>query len=721
MPLAPRSLLLAALVTAAPWASAQTARPVAPADTARTDTSRDLGRVVVTATRTAEVLEDVPVPTTIVDVRDAETDGRLRLTDLLADVPGLTLTSDFGTGIQVQGLDPAYTLVLIDGEPVVGRTAGVLDLTRLAVSGLDRVEIVRGPSSSLYGSDALAGVINLVTRTPVGPAGRLRARAGTFGTTNLTAEAEAGGQWRGGPVGVRLLLDRYDTDGYDFDPDLFGSTTPTVGETTVDLRATAALSDRTTVDLGARATAGSVDQSRSLRNVLGAVTPADETERRVDWSVHPELRHTFGRVRGAGLAGRLSLYAARFRLDTDIVERATGEATFDDRFDQLLTKAEGHLDAVWGGQHRTLVGAGTTRDALGGNRYEADPSASTVYAFAQHDWAPSRLLALNASARLDAHSAVGARLTPKVALLVRPSERLRARVSVGSGFRAPDSRQLYLTFTNPVGGYLVYGAERVVEGLARLDAEGRLGDVFVDPATLGSVRPESSVALNAEVEVEPVRGFRLTLGGFRNAVTDLIDAQPVAQLVGPDGVTNAGSVFSYVNVDRVRTEGATADVSAAPLGGLTVGVGYQWLRSRDLDVVDKIRAGTEYIRDEDGREFLVTLGDYTNLIGRATHQGTVRTAYSARGWTASVRGRLRSRTGVRDLDGNGFATRADESVPATAIWDATLSRDLALGRGLLARTARLQLGLDNAFDTTHPDLQPSLAGRRVYAALDLTF
>ena len=143
------------------------ARP-APADT----TARRLGRVVVTATRTAELLEDVAVPTTVVDARDAEADGRLRLTDLLADVPGLTITSDFGAGVQVQGLDPAYTLILIDGEPVIGRDAGVLDLKRLSVSGLDRVEIVRGPSSSLYGSDALAGVVNLVTRPPDRTGGR---------------------------------------------------------------------------------------------------------------------------------------------------------------------------------------------------------------------------------------------------------------------------------------------------------------------------------------------------------------------------------------------------------------------------------------------------------------------------------------------------------------------------------------------------------------------
>ena len=714
----PRLLPLALLAVLAVPASAQQTRPAAPGDTVRAEAptvERDLSRVVVTATRTLERLEDVPVPTTVVDAKQARTDGRLRLSDLLEDVPGLTLTTDFGAGLQVQGLDPAYTLILIDGEPVIGRDAGVLDLKRLSVAGLDRVEIVRGPSSSLYGSDALAGVVNLVTAPPMGTSARLRARTGTFGTTTLTAEGETAGEWRGGPLGVRLTLDRYATNGYDLDPTVFGSTAPAVGESTGDLRATVGLGERTTLTLGARATHGSLDQSYGFTDAVGVTSPIDQTERRTDWSVHPEVRHTFGRVRGVGLAGNVSAYASGYRFDTDVVNRTTGENTFDDRFDQRLTKAEGQLSAVWSVRHRTLVGAGALRDALGGNRYDSDPTQNTVYGFVQHDWEPSRLLALNLSARIDDQSNVGTRVTPKAAILIRPTERLRARLSVGSGFRAPDPRQLYLSFTNPAGGYVVYGATRVAEALDRLRAEGRLEQVFLDPASLGEIRPEASVALNAEVEAEPLRGLKVTIGGFRNAVTDLIDVQPVAQLTG------GGPVFSYLNVNRVRTEGLTADLSASPLEGLSLGAGYQFLRTRDLDLVDAIRAGTVFSRDETGAEARVTLSDYENLVGRSRHQATLRAAYAAGGWSASARSRIRSRTALRDLDGNGVATRRDEFIPATAIVDATVGREVRLRRGLGARTARLQLGVDNVFGTTHPALQPTLAGRRLYVGFDVSF
>src|SRR5690606_19042558 len=115
-----------------------------------------LGTVVVTATRAARALEDVPVPTTVVAREEIQARGALRLSDLLAEQPGLAVFAGLGgKGLQVQGFDADYTLVLIDGEPVVGRTAGTLDLDRLAVTGVERVEIVRGPLSARYGADAL--------------------------------------------------------------------------------------------------------------------------------------------------------------------------------------------------------------------------------------------------------------------------------------------------------------------------------------------------------------------------------------------------------------------------------------------------------------------------------------------------------------------------------------------------------------------------------------
>jgi outer membrane receptor for ferrienterochelin and colicins len=195
----------------------------------------ELPQVVVTATKGAKALADVPVPTQVVTARDAAAQGAFRLSDLLAEQTGLTLVYDHGAGLQVQGFDSDYTLILIDGEPVIGRTAGTLDLERLTVADVERVEVVRGPSSSLYGSEALAGVVNIITRKPAEVfKGHAAARYQTHDTFDLTASADL----RHERLGGRFLFNRYSSGGYDLDPDVVGPTLPGFTDYTSSARLT---------------------------------------------------------------------------------------------------------------------------------------------------------------------------------------------------------------------------------------------------------------------------------------------------------------------------------------------------------------------------------------------------------------------------------------------------------------------------------------------------
>lgn len=92
--------------------------------------------------------------------------GTVRLTEVLDEQTGLTIDSDHGSGVQLQVLNPEYTLFLVDGEPLIGRTAGTLNLSRVALGNEQRMEIVKGPASALWGSEAPAGVVNIITRQP---------------------------------------------------------------------------------------------------------------------------------------------------------------------------------------------------------------------------------------------------------------------------------------------------------------------------------------------------------------------------------------------------------------------------------------------------------------------------------------------------------------------------------------------------------------------------
>jgi len=98
--------------------------------------------IVVTATRTERKLSNLTVPVTIINAKTIQQNGSLRLTDILKEQTGINLTSGFGAGIQLQGLNPDYTIILINGEPLVGRTAGVLDLNRIALGNIKNIEIV---------------------------------------------------------------------------------------------------------------------------------------------------------------------------------------------------------------------------------------------------------------------------------------------------------------------------------------------------------------------------------------------------------------------------------------------------------------------------------------------------------------------------------------------------------------------------------------------------
>ena len=146
---------------------------------------------VTTATRTERVLSSLPLPMTIITSEAIIKSGVTRLNEILNEQTGIILIPDESgfEGIQMQGLDAAYTMILIDGVPLVGRSSGVLDLSRVSVGNIERIEIVKGASSALYGSEAMGGVINVITKKPVKDmfSGSLSYRYATFNTNDANA------------------------------------------------------------------------------------------------------------------------------------------------------------------------------------------------------------------------------------------------------------------------------------------------------------------------------------------------------------------------------------------------------------------------------------------------------------------------------------------------------------------------------------------------------
>jgi vitamin B12 transporter len=181
-PLMSRRPIAAVLLAAiASISSAQVTR-----DTARLET------VVVTATRNPLAIGDVPASVTVLDGADLRLRGIVSVTDALREVPGIAIarTGSFGgtTSLFVRGGQSNYTKVLIDGVPV-NQSGGAFDFSTLTTDNVERIEIVRGPSSVVWGSDAVTGVINVITRSGRGgPRLSASLRGGSFGTVDADAQ-----------------------------------------------------------------------------------------------------------------------------------------------------------------------------------------------------------------------------------------------------------------------------------------------------------------------------------------------------------------------------------------------------------------------------------------------------------------------------------------------------------------------------------------------------
>lgn len=126
----------------------------------------DLDETVVTATRTEKKLKNVPILTQVITSKQIEARSITDVRGLLEqEVPGLNFQEvGFGASIDIQGLGAKHILFLIDGERIAGENDGNIDYSRINVYDIERIEIVKGAASALYGSQAMGGVINIITK-----------------------------------------------------------------------------------------------------------------------------------------------------------------------------------------------------------------------------------------------------------------------------------------------------------------------------------------------------------------------------------------------------------------------------------------------------------------------------------------------------------------------------------------------------------------------------
>lgn len=174
-----------------------------------------LAPVIVTAARSEQLQAHRLADVTVIDADTIARSGQSSLGDLLQQEHGIELSSSGGaqstTGVLIRGSNPGHTLVLIDGMRIGSSTAGGASLNALPLSQVERIEILRGPSSSLYGSDAIGGVINIITRKGHG-APRFNAEDGAG--SRGTRKAALGALGSAGSLSYALQLAHDESDGF---------------------------------------------------------------------------------------------------------------------------------------------------------------------------------------------------------------------------------------------------------------------------------------------------------------------------------------------------------------------------------------------------------------------------------------------------------------------------------------------------------------------------
>lgn len=506
-------------------------------------------QTVITASRTERILEDVVVPTEVITRRQIEALGVRDLGQLLQQHPGVELVHTFrGTGIRLQGLDPEYVLILVDGERVAGRVGSTLDLGRFTLRDVERVEIVKGPAAALYGAEAIGGVVNLITRRVQKP---LEASVrGGFGTL-LEGDVRAHAGSRQGPLELRLGGGYRTRTPYDWVP--ADAATSGAGQRRMDVDAALSWSPEERLRLWARTQYVFRDEDAVDLNPSGALF--DRRQRQEQFDLTLGGRGNVAPATALLLRGHFGLFRDQ------LLQDQRGSRALDDYTQNITRLWEGfaQVDHRVGG-HTLTGGAEVLYERLGSSRLEPGRVGRVrVAALVQDEWEvelpanPELKLRVAPGVRMDVDSQFGGAPSPRLAVKLDPSPQVTLRASWGMGFRPPSFQELYLRFANQGVGYVVAGNP----GLSA----------------------ERSWALNASVDWRPpVEGWGVSASGFYTRLNNLINITASAP---PD--PDNPPTFLFENVAEAATLGMELSARMRLVPRVAwVEVAYMALDARDL-------------------------------------------------------------------------------------------------------------------------------------------
>lgn len=652
---------------------------------------------VTTATRTERVLSSLPLPMTIITSEAIIKSGVTRLNEILNEQTGIILIPDESgfEGIQMQGLDAAYTMILIDGVPLVGRSAGVLDLSRVSVGNIERIEIVKGASSALYGSEAMGGVINVITKKPKKDmfSGSLSYRYATFNTSDANTNL----LWKKKKFSANVFANFYATDGYDLNKDTPLKNVEPFYNFTVQPKIYYDFSENLKLIVSNRFYNMKMDNKAIIdsQNYSG---DAKENE----WNSQVKLEHKWNDK----FYSEYELYATNYKNDSFLNDE--NNVRYEDAYyNQWLLRPEIRTTLSLK-RDKITGGLGLNYETLDRTYFDKNVEFNSQYFFLQYDSNPTEKLNIIAGFRYDNHSVYASQFSPKLALNYKIKENFSLKSSIGYGYKAPDFRQLYFDFTNPSVGYTVLGYNVAEARLSQLDQQGQLSSRVEGVNFNSPLEAESSINFNFGTFYKKNK-LRVDVNAFYNSIKNLIDTRVVAQK------TNGQNVFSYFNISQIFTYGLEFNSTYDFTKDFSVSFGYQYLTAKDKSVLDNFQ-DYQYIRNSDLQTIQIKKSDYFGLYNRSKHTANVKFAYTIPSIKTDINLRVfyRSKYGMFDTNGNQILDKYDTFVNDYFITNLSASK-------YIGDKFMLQAGANNLLDFTDPTQITNLAGRQLFARIQYNF
>jgi vitamin B12 transporter len=416
------------------------------------DETNAVDQVVVTAGRSTDKLSEVPVSMTVITAQTLRQRQAVVVSDLLSRTPGVSVTRNGGVGgstqVRIRGAESDQTAVLIDGVKLndPSATGGGYNFATLLAGDVDRIEVLRGPQSTLWGSQAIGGVVSMITKTPDGPlSGDATVEGGSRATAYARVGVGAGGAWGG----WRLAAGSYTTAGVsNFDKAMGGQEKDGYRNAAVSGRLDLNVTDWAALDARLSYARGRNEYDSSLPAppyALGDTADYGKTRELVGY-VGTRLSNFDG-----ALSSRIGY--AYTQTDRDNYDPTlSAPKTFDSRGTDNSLEYQGTwtINPVW----RAVFGAETERTwfrtASPSFNPDVDRHATGMDSvYGQLQAKPVEGLTLTGGVRHDDHDTFGGATTYQAGATWSPNGGATVfRANYGEGFKAPSLYQLYSDYGN---------------------------------------------------------------------------------------------------------------------------------------------------------------------------------------------------------------------------------------------------------------------------------